>query len=160
MSPLTGMVGYGGGSSGLNIFGKSAAVHYGDRGIHGGGNTHDTGGKKVTYFSITSLGNASEFGNLTTARYFLGGCADGSLGRATWGGGREPGASNVIDYLTISTTGDASDFGNLSQSRHRLSAACDATTDRGFYFGGDSGGALTDRIDYITLASTGDATDT
>ena len=160
MAPYTGLCGFGGGSSGLNVFGKSAAVHYGDRGIHGGGNTHDLGGLTVMYFSITSTGNASDFGDLTDARYFLGGCADGSLGRATWGGGRTPGATNIIDYLTISTTGNASDFGDLSQSRHRLSAACDATTDRGFYFGGDTGGALSDRIDYITLASTGNATDT
>ena len=34
--------------------------------------------------------------------------------RAVFGGGAEPGVSEVIDYVTVSSTGDAADFGNLS----------------------------------------------
>ena len=160
MSPLAGMVGYGGGGTGLTLNASSPPVHYGDRGLVGGGNTHDLGGRTIQYISIANTGNATDFGDLTDARHYLGSCANGSLGRATWGGGKDPGRSNLIDYVTISSTGDATDFGDLSNQRERLAGACDAANDRGYYGGGDTGGALSDRIDYIVLSTTGNATDT
>ena len=75
--------------------------------------------------------------------------------RATWGGGAEPGASNVIDYITMETTGNASDFGNLTVAGEAPNGSGSST--RGFYSGRQ--GPASNVIDYITFMSTGNATD-
>jgi len=115
----------------------------------------------MDYVSISSTGNATDFGDLSSAR---GGCAGlASATRGVVGGGLTTGfstsGSDFIDYITIGSTGNGTDFGNLSVSRNSL-GACNSAT-RGIFFGGRTGtGATgTNTIDYITIGSTGDATD-
>jgi hypothetical protein len=87
------------------------------RGVFAGGS--GTGGvlsgnqNIIDYITIQTTGNATDFGDLTVARYYTAGCSDAS--RAIFGGGRSDANLDVIDYITIDTTGNATDFGDLIQ---------------------------------------------
>ena len=90
------------------------------RGVFAGGSTADSSSgatNVISYITIASTGNATDFGDLTVARQALGGTSDGS--RGVFGGGYHSGGTtvNVIDYITISSTGNATDFGDLTTSR-------------------------------------------
>mgnify|MGYP003131882292 CR=1 FL=1 len=107
----------------------------------------------IEYVTIASEGNASDFGNLLTARVIVSGCA--SPTRAVFSGGQT--SINVIDYVTIMSTGNSTDFGDLVVGRNGT-ASCSSST-RGIISGGDAGSGQTNHIDYITIASAGNATD-
>ena len=133
------------------------SVWYGDRGLFAGGSGWSN---TIQYVDITqSTGNATDFGDLTSARGERpAGWGDGTYG--VFGGGRDGfGTSNVIDYVTVATTGNAVDFGDLSVARRDGGSPTDGIY--GLYGGGynnDSGGDQ-NAIDYITIATTGNATD-
>ena len=70
----------------------------------------------IQYINIASLGNASDFGNLTDARSAL--SAFDNNTRGCWASGWDGSNNiNIIDYVTIASTGNASDFGNLVLAR-------------------------------------------
>ena len=77
--------------------------------------------------------------------------------RGLFGGGSEPGVSNIIDYITIATTGDSTDFGDLTVARYSPTGCSNAT--RGLILGGETGSGYSNVIDYVTIASAGNATD-
>ena len=72
----------------------------------------------MDYVTLSTEGNAQDFGNLTQARG-MNVCAS-SLTRGLCMGGGQPANSNVIDYITFSTTGNATDFGDLTQARQDI----------------------------------------
>ena len=72
--------------------------------------THNT----IQYITISSTGDAIDFGDLTRAQRFGNGTSNGS--RAVQMGGANPGAQNNIDYFEIDTLGNAQDFGNLTSN--------------------------------------------
>jgi hypothetical protein len=119
-------------------------VFHGGRGIFAGGNPSTN---TIQYITISTTGNATDFGNMTTARDGNSGCTGGSRGIIA--GGR----SNVIDYITIATPGNAIDFGDLTVSKTYHGALSNGI--RGV-FAPDSGQNV---IDYVTVATTGNATD-
>jgi hypothetical protein len=124
------------------------------RGLFAGGGTG--GGGDVDdnqYITFASVGNATDFGNLTAARELPSSCS--SSVRALHGGGGSTNV-NIIDYDTIASTGDSTDFGDLTAARNRF-GSCSSST-RGIWGGGDTGSA-SDIIDYVTISSTGNATD-
>ena len=108
----------------------------------------------IDFITISSTGNAVDFGDLTQARYISGACSSST--RGVFGGGLNPGIVNTIDFITISSTGNASDFGDLTQARLYL-AACSSST-RGVFGGGYAPGNV-NTIDFITISSTGNASD-
>ena len=128
-----------------------------NRGIFGGGasgfsiyyNTMD-------YITISTLGDAVDFGDLTAARFAVAGTSNGS--RGVFGGGQTTTStrSNVINYITIATTGNATDFGDLTVARAGLAATSNGS--RGVFGGGFTSNS-TNVIDYITIATTGNAID-
>jgi hypothetical protein len=67
----------------------------------------------IDYVTITSTGNAQDFGDLTTARGHAFSLASSTRGVFA-GGSLFPANSNVIDYVSIMSTGNAIDFGDLS----------------------------------------------
>ena len=69
----------------------------------------------ISFFSVSTLGNAKDFGDLATVRRGTGAVASGT--RAVFGGGRTPSDVNIIDYVEIATTGNATDFGDLTNNR-------------------------------------------
>jgi len=127
----------------------------GVRGLTGGG--YNPGKREeIDYFTISTLGNAQDFGNLSEARYWT--SSHASSTRGVWGGGAvsptSPNRTDRIDYVTIASTGDAIDFGNLDSSRYGLGSCSNQT--RGLFAGGyQPPGSQISNVDYITIASQG-----
>lgn len=121
------------------------------RGIASGGSPSGTGSSHnvIEYVTISTTGNATDFGDLTAARIYCAGAWNST--RSCVGGGGNA-TTNIIDYTTISTTGNAIDFGDLTASRANMCGT--ASDDRGVFFGG--GGNV---IDYIDITSLGNASD-
>ena len=111
----------------------------------------------LDFVNIHTLGNAKAFGTLSTARASSYGCA--SETRGVWGGGGEPGYTDVIDYVTIASEGDAIDFGNLVEAR-KEPGACSSST-RGIWCGGyqPSGNSRTNTLQYVEIQTLGNALD-
>jgi len=145
-------------------------VNGGNRGVFGGGTGSGNPSTKnvIDYISIPTLGNATDFGDLSNRKRLFGGCSNGS--RGLFGGGyqmeenQSQSNSNSIDYITIGTTGNATDFGDLTQARRSLSALANAT--RGVFVAGYIGESIDGvfvgdvrTMDYVTIATTGNAID-
>ena len=125
------------------------------RGIFfGGGYSSPTLYDVIDYVTISTTGNAQDFGNLTLARSTTGACS--SLTRGVCAGGFD-GSSfyNLMDYVTISSTGNAQDFGDLSGIRIHIGGCSNSI--RGIFGGGWS--PQKNIIEYITISSTGNAFD-
>ena len=139
-------------------FGSVSPISYvvppGDRGVFAGG----TGTSNVIdYITISSTGDATDFGDLTTTKSYPAATSNGANDRAVWHGKGNAG-TNVIDYITISSTGDANDFGDMTVARDYLMATSNTTNNRGVFAGGNTTVKI-DVMDYITISSLGDATD-
>ena len=76
----------------------------------------------MDYITISSTGDASDFGNLIAGRESLDSTSSGTSDRGVFAGGWLGSISDSIDYITISSTGDASDFGDLSSGRYSYGA--------------------------------------
>ena len=125
------------------------------RGLFGGGvDVNSTTINVISYITIDTTGNATDFGDLTLSRSSAGACS--STTRAIWGGGNAASVSNVIDYVTILSTGNATDFGDLTSTAWG-NAGCSNST-RGLINLGYTGSAYSSSINYVTIASTGNAT--
>ena len=88
--------------------------------VFGGSGYTDTIGK----LQISTEGNTTDFGNLTSGRGYMGSTADST--RALAAGGYDPSASpsnyiNTIEYVSISTGGTAVDFGDRTVAGSYLS---------------------------------------
>ena len=138
--------------------GTGSNTGVGARGIIGGG-FHSPGNTNVVeYFTIPTLGDAQDFGDLTRSdRHAYSGVS--SRTRGCFGGGFPQSTQATIDYITISSPGNALDFGDLSVGRIAATGVSNQT--RGCYLGGYEYGAnaTRDTIDYITIATTGNAKD-
>jgi hypothetical protein len=133
------------------------------RGYFSGGATSSTGTTSVNtidYITIATTGNATDFGDLTLARFRPTGYSSNTRGITAGGLTGTEGTTevNTIDYITIATTGNATDFGDLTSQRY-LGGGLSSPT-RGINAGGGqiTVGAV-NTIDYITIATTGNATD-
>ena len=126
----------------------------GARGIWAGGDT-PTLKDEIDYVTLSSTGNAADFGNLGTATSDKGGCSSST--RGVFGGGRNPSPSNVIDFITMSSTGNTGDFGDLSVTRNHCQASSNQV--RAVWLGGYTPGASSNVIDYASIASMGNAID-
>ena len=131
----------------------------GPRGITGAAN-NDSINNVINYVTISSTGDAVDFGDTTfTATERREGCASSTRGLFC-GGFRSPApttAYNNIEFITIASTGDAQDFGDLT-SNSRAGATLSNST-RGVHFIGETYPAKVNTINYVTIASTGNAND-
>ena len=127
-------------------------------GYDGGGSGSPSNTETIDFNTIASLGNSTDFGDLTLGRRALSGLASPTRGIFA-AGYQQPDTStktNVIDFVTIASTGNASNFGDLITARWGTSPA--SSTTRGVFAGGATPTSQ-DSIDFITIASTGDASD-
>tara|TARA_Y100001973_G_scaffold104612_1_gene175040 strand:+ start:355 stop:1371 length:1017 start_codon:yes stop_codon:yes gene_type:complete len=167
--PITGMTGFGGGSTGLQFHsGASKATAFrGNRAIIGFYGTPGSTSKNTYYYNLSSTGNATNFGQLTVARKQGASCAGGggdTSTRSVFGGGYSgnPGTTNVLDYVTIANTGQATDFGDLNYSSSNPGGCC-SNGMRGVYANGFDGGGTTyvptGHIDYFEIDTPANAQD-
>jgi len=97
------------------------------RGVWGTRNLVSPGGitNTIDYVTISTFGNAVDFGDATTSGY--GGGAVASSTRGVFCVGLNPSLSasardqNVLNYVTIASTGDAVDFGDLTRGGNSFS---------------------------------------
>lgn len=146
-----GLYSSGGGSSGPAWLGDRAV-------ISGGRNSSSTPLNNIDYYDITTPGNASDFGDLTTERTAGSSCS--STARALVFNGYPASGSdqNSIDYFAIATLGNASNFGNSGHNYIRTRAASDGTY--GFHIGGQGMiASYTFQIGRVTIDTPGNATD-
>ena len=131
------------------------------RGLLGGGHPNSSGSDTIQFFTIASRGDATDFGNLTSARWLMGGgCSNSTRSIFTAGsslGGGNP-AVNTLDYVTTQSLGNAVDFGD--SGKRRMQASVNSAT-RGIWAGGydhpaESGN---NTIEFVTMATTGNTTD-
>ena len=94
----------------------------GDIGIWGGFVTPSIS-SSMQYITITSAGNATNFGNLTVARGYVSGLNNAV--RGVFAGAQSP-ILNVMDFITIASTGNGTDFGDLSTAGYSTSGASNA----------------------------------
>ena len=134
----------------------------GIRGICAGGTDPSASLNEMDYYTMASEGNAVDFGNLTVARYSLGGVSSST--RGCFAGGWVPNNSNVIDYVEIQTLGDALDFGDLSEGGNHGNPGMQSPT-RGIFCGGYASFSpdvnspyAYNRMQLITMASKGSTT--
>ena len=123
--------------------------------IQGGYDDEGAHTDTISSIEMHSLGNASDFGNLSASRRDV--AAVSSPTRGVAAGGKGGSNSNVIDYVTITTTGNSTDFGDLQSARFYPQGVCSGAG-RGCFGGGYVSGQV-DTIGYITISSTGDASD-
>ena len=134
------------------------------RGISAGGYTYPAGyTSDIEYVTISSTGNAIDFGSdLTYSNIWFGNqCSNGT--RGLFAGGVVPIATRInnIDYINIQSTGVATqDFGDLSVARYYFGASMCSST-RAIFAGGNlnSPYASTTYVDFITMSTQGNAAD-
>jgi len=119
--------------------GGGGACSNGSRLVYGGGGTKYTATKAlnvIEYLTIGSLGNTSDFGDLTvTRRQVAAAASNATIGM--WLGGHDGAGStqNTVDKVNIASTGNATDHGDLSMTKGNGSATSNGT--RAVYAGGD-----------------------
>ena len=93
------------------------------RGIFAGGQAPNqpayTPQDEIHYLTMATLGNTTDFGDLTAGRGGVSACA--SPTRVVFNGGGTPTVVNTLDYIQIMTTGNAIDFGDLNNVSTRNS---------------------------------------
>ena len=109
----------------------------------------------IDYVTISSFGNAIDFGDMTDHRRL--GASFSSSTRGIMAGGITPSRVNVIDYVEMSTKGDATDFGdtfeNFANAMNGISNGV-----RGVYNGGQDGSSnISENIQFLTISSKGNA---
>jgi hypothetical protein len=124
------------------------------RGVFGGG-YQGANENVIDYITISTLGNATDFGDLSESRRAYGSVANDT--RGLFGGGYGSSSTvDTIDYITIANLGNATDFGNLTTS-NRAGVVGAGNDTRGLFAGGES--SYSNVIDYVTIANLGNATD-
>ena len=130
----------------------------GNRGVFAGGNNPPV--NIIDYVTISTLGNAADFGDLTgSSRWGITGCSSSTRGLFAGGFIGPSSFYNIIEYVTISSTGNSADFGDLTQTTY-IPGSCSSST-RGLFAGGAIAPsfASTNVISYVTIATTGDSVD-
>ena len=128
------------------------------RGIFAGGRTPSLI-TAMDRIHITTLGNASDFGNLITARRDIANAS--SLTRSLTAGGISGSDTyiNTIESVEFATEGNASDFGNLTVAVYSAHTGNIGNTTRGIFSGGHVSPTQTNVMGYVTMATAGNATD-
>ena len=150
---------YWNGSAWFQIHTFSPNYDGGVRGFFlGGGDPAPT--NRIDFITISTQGNAQDFGDLTQTR--MEGAALSNSTRALAAGDSVPGSNDEIDVFTMSSTGNASDFGNLlSATNNAQGFGALANATRGIFGGGYqvSPGGGQNILQYVTIDTNGNAVD-
>ena len=162
-SPITGLAGFGGGSSGLVNAGSIVYGFYGDRGILAGGFRVGDNYllEDICYIDLTSLGNTSDFGDLDTKVAYCGMASDGTTINMAggWDGtGVNSNRTTRIEKVVSATLGNGTDQGDLTVGRNDCSAV--GGSGRAVNAGGAGGASgIGEVMDYWTISTNNNATD-
>ena len=131
----------------------------GTRALHAMGGDYPSLSTTVEFYTIETLGNSQDFGDLTQSREGMGSGSSSTRGLFMGGGNFAAPIYNIIDFMTIPSLGNATDFGDLTRSDREVCGSSNQT--RAISFGGydDPAGAAGNEIDFMTISSTGNAVD-
>ena len=130
----------------------------GGRGLFGGGAVSPGSGDNevntIDFITISTTGNASDFGDLTVKRDFVNSCS--SRTRGFFLAGTNPGVAGIteLDSVTIASEGNAVDFGDNVGGAARTGGGISNQT-RGIIPGVNG----LNTIEYFTMATTGTTED-
>ena len=113
-------------------------------------------GDQIDFITISTTGNATDFGNRTISAQQPGSAA--SRTRGLMAAGHTGSNNNTIDFVTMASTGNAVNFGDMSHVNHGTSCNLGNTT-RGIFAGGTGDNGFVNIIEYVTIASTGNSKD-
>lgn len=134
-----------------------------DRGVFWGGvGSHGSSGEIIDYVTISSTGNAADFGDEIVSGDGInaaGATSNGTSERGVHCGGDNSGAFDTIQYITINSAGNAADFGDLTAASSWIAATSSGAGDVAVVGAIDSGGVNDSGIDYFTISTTGNASD-
>ena len=146
------------GSSSTSFRGSNNGT--GTRGLFGLGG-HPSTVDSIDFITVSSLGNAQDFGNLTASTRNFGCASSSTRGLFCHGAnGNGPAEVNIISFVTIASTGNSTDFGDSTQTSRQQAGVSNGT--RAVFGGGyieQSSPYLRDVMDYVTIAQTGNAVD-
>lgn len=139
-----------------NELGVSGAL--GNRGLFGGG-LSPSATNTIEYITISTLGNTTDFGDLTANFFGVSACSSSTRGLFAMGYNSSAGSfTNVIEFITISSTGNSTDFGDQITTANTRGSLSSAT--RGIFAGGRGpGGVNFNTIEYVTISATGNSVD-
>ena len=109
-----------------------------------------TNGRIIEFVITSSLGDATDFGDLINGTFGKHGSSNSIRGII---GGGNPAVKHV-EYVTMSTLGNALDFGDTTHSHYYGAAASNST--RSIIGGGND---PTDTIEYVAIAQAGNGVD-
>ena len=105
--------------------GRTANTSNNIRGLNMGGGPGPTARTNIIEFiTISTEGNAQDFGDLADPVLSHASCASSTRAVQT-GGSISSGSVNTMQFVTISTTGDATDFGDITATQSALAALSD-----------------------------------
>ena len=142
---------------------ESAACSSGAKAFRMAG--HDGSGTKqnvIESWTTSTLGNATDHGDLSATCYYSHGNSDGTTGICVLGrSGSDSTYLNTIDQFTMASAGNSTDFGDLTYARAYGGSVVNVATARMVNFGGYN---ATDPYyhkdcDYITITTAGNAVD-
>ncbi len=135
-----------------NQVGQNGAMASPTRGIIAGGyEPSDPNAQRIQFVTISTLGNATDFGDLIGGESRTGCCSNAVRGVI---GAGSP-ATNRISFIEMASLGNAVDFGN-STSNSEGKAGMNSPT-RGIW--GASDDDNTNTIEYVQIMTTGNAID-
>ena len=108
----------------------------------------------LEYITISTLGNASDFGDAVTTGSYRTAC--GNAVRGIIAGGYAPSSTNAIEFITITTLGNGTDFGDLTSVRGGTTAM--SSPIRAVFAGGRTPSEV-NTIDYVPIMTRGNASD-
>ena len=127
----------------------------GTRAIYAGGSDAGSSAQNpIDFITISTLGDAQDFGDMGTATNRPGGLANNVRGLIS--GGSSPSYTDTIEFITVAQLGNATDFGNLTASKWYV--ACVSNQTRGI-MGGGYGPANTNVIEFVAISQTGNGVD-
>jgi len=126
----------------------------GTRVIQGGGQNPSNNNNQIQFFTLSTLGNAQDFGDLLDNGRSSRAAASSST-RGLFGNFSN---TNMINFVTISSLGNAQDFGDFTYTGSYKSGLSNQT--RAIFAGGrDNPATYKDDIHYVTISQTGNTVD-
>ena len=126
----------------------------GDRGIWMGGGVPSKS-NVIDYVTISSTGDAADYGDLSSGNYDTASGNTGSRERGFFAGGNP--VVDTIQAINLTHSGNASDWGDLTAARWNMGACSNGI--RGVYAGGGEPPSRVDKIETFSLAFPSNTTD-
>ena len=132
---------------------QMASLASSTRGIFAGGASSNV----IEFIEISTTGNCTDFGDLTTARRNTGGFASPTRGVISAGGEFPHSHHKTTDFITIASKGNATGAGDLIGKLSGVRTCSNHT--RGIFMGGYNPVGSIDDISFMTTASLGNSID-